>query len=124
MAGMIKSLNVKGVNTSRAVERGYLLATDLADYLVRKGESFRKAHDSVGRLVSYMTGSGKSFGKLSLSEYRRFSPRFDEDVYTISVASSLAARDIPGGTAPKRVSRALVAARKKLAVDSRMQKKR
>lgn len=124
MAGMVKSLKVKEINTGRAVDRGYLLATDLADYLVGKGETFRKAHDAVARLVNYAVASGKSFGQLSLSEYQRFSRRFDDGVYSVSVASSLAARDIPGGTAPKQVARALAAARKKLAAKDRKEEKR
>jgi len=119
MAGMIKSLRVKGANTSRAVARGYLLATDLADYLVAKREPFRKAHDVVARLVSYAQESGKSLDQLSLEEYRRFSPLFDDGIYSVTVASSLRARDVPGGTAPARVGKALTSAKKKLAASYR-----
>jgi len=110
--GMIKSLRIKTENTRRAVEQGYILATDLADYLVRKGEAFRTAHALVARLVSYAMEKGKSFSELSLNEYKRFSPRFDQDVYSITVESSIAARDIVGGTAPKQVERALAKAKK------------
>jgi argininosuccinate lyase len=111
-AGMIKSLRIKTENTRRAAERGYILATDLADYLVKKGEAFRTAHEIVGKLVSYATEKGKSFSELSLAEYKRFSPLFGEDVYSITIESSLAARDIVGGTAPKQVARALAKAKK------------
>ena len=111
-AGMVKSLRVKAKNTEQAVKQGYILATDLADYLVRKGEPFRTAHDIVARLVSYAMEKGKSFGELSLSEYQDFSPLFGKDVYSITVESSIAARDIIGGTAPKRVAQALAAAKK------------
>ena len=110
--GMVKTLQVKAENTGKAVERGYILATDLADYLVRKGEAFRTAHDIVARLVSYAEEKGKSFAELSLSEYKKFSPLFGEDVYSITVESSLAARDVIGGTAPRQVKRALAAAKK------------
>jgi argininosuccinate lyase len=110
--GMVSTLKVKAENTRRAAERGYILATDLADYLVKKGEAFRTAHNIVGRLVSYALGKNKPFSELSLAEYKRFSPRFDEDVYSITLESSLAARDIVGGTAPKQVARALVRAKK------------
>jgi len=110
--GMIKSLRIKTENTRRAVERGYILATDLADYLVKKGEAFRTAHALVARLVSYAMEKGKPFTKLSLAEYKNFSPRFDQDVYSITVESSIAARDIVGGTAPKQVEWALAAAKK------------
>ena len=111
-AGMISTLRVKGENAREAVERGYILATDLADYLVKKGGAFRTAHDIVGRLVSHAAEKGKSFGQLSLAEYKGFSPLFDEDVYLITVESSIAARDVAGGTAPGQVGRALAAAKK------------
>jgi len=110
--GMVATVRVKAENMGQAVEQGYILATDLADYLVKKGEAFRTAHDIVGRLVSYAAGKGKSFGQLSLAEYKDFSPLFGEDVYSITVESSIAARDIVGGTAPKQVERALAAAKK------------
>ncbi|MFH0942118.1 MAG: argininosuccinate lyase [Chloroflexota bacterium] len=119
MAGTLGNLKVKAANTARAVSRGYLLATDLADYLVRQGEPFRKAHDAVARLVGYALAQGKSFDQLSIEEYRRFSRRFDDGVYSVSVTSSLEARDIPGGTAPKQVARALAAAKRKLAASLR-----
>jgi len=111
-AGMVKTLQVKADKTAQAVQQGYILATDLADYLVKKGEAFRTAHDIVGKLVSYAMEKGKSFGELSLSEYQTFSPLFGEDVFSITVETSVAARDIVGGTAPKQVERALAAAKK------------
>ncbi|TET68733.1 MAG: argininosuccinate lyase, partial [Dehalococcoidia bacterium] len=110
--GMVATLKIKAENTERAVKQGYLLATDLADYLVKRGEAFRNAHDIVGRLVSYAMKKGKSFDELRLAEYKDFSPLFGEDVYSISVESSLAARDVIGGTAPKQVDQALAAAKK------------
>ena len=112
LAGMVKSLRVKAENTEQAVKQGYILATDLADYLVKKGETFRTAHEIVGRLVSYAVEKGKSFGELSLSEYQDFSPLFGKDVYSITVESAIAARDVTGGTAPKRVGKALARAKK------------
>ena len=111
-AGMVSTLRVKPENTGRAVRHSYLLATDLADYLVKKDEPFRSAHDIVARLVSYAARQEKALDELKLSEYREFSPRFDEDVLAITVESSLAARDNIGGTAPKRVEQALAEARK------------
>ena len=111
-AGMVGTLRVKTDKTAQAVQQGYILATDLADYLVKKGEAFRTAHDIVGKLVSYAAEKGKSFSELSLSEYKTFSHLFGDDVYSITVESSLAAKDIVGGTAPKQVERALAAAKK------------
>jgi len=110
--GMIRTLRVKTENTEQAVRRGYILATDLADYLVNKGETFRTAHALVARLVSYAMDKGKSFSELSLAEYKSFSPLFGEDVYSITVGSSIAARDVIGGTAPRQVERALATAKK------------
>jgi argininosuccinate lyase len=110
--GMIRTLRIKAPNTEQAVKQGYILATDLADYLVGKGKPFRTAHDIVARLVSYAVDKGKAFSELSLTEYKSFSPLFGEDVYSITVESSLAARDVIGGTAPKQVERALAAAKK------------
>ncbi len=105
--GMLATLRIKAENTERAVRQGYLLATDLADYLVKKGEAFRTAHDIVARLVSYAADKGKSLSELSLTEYKEFSPLFADDVHSITVESSLAARDNTGGTAPERVAEAL-----------------
>jgi len=110
--GMVKTIKVKAENARQAVERGYILATDLADYLVKKGEPFRTAHDIVARLLNYAMEKGKSFSELSLSEYKGFSPLFGKDVYSITVESSIAARDIVGGTAPKQVEQALARAKK------------
>ncbi len=111
-AGMLATLRVKAENTGQAAERGYLLATDLADYLVRKGAAFRTAHDIVARLVSYAAKKNKSLHEVSLAEYRDFSPLFDDDVYSITVESSLMSRDVTGGTAPGRVEEALARARR------------
>ncbi len=111
-AGMVRTLKINPENTHQAAERGYILATDLADYLVKKGEAFRTAHESVAKLVNYAVRKGKSFSELKINEYRRFSPMFDEDVYQISVESSLAARDVSGGTSPRRVKQALARARR------------
>ena len=113
-AGMVSSLKVKADTMKQAVRRGYLLATDLADYLVNKGETFRSAHDIVARLVSNADKQDKALDELTIEEYREFSPRFGKDVFEITIESSLAARDNPGGTAPKRVEKALADARKLL----------
>ena len=110
--GMVETLRVEAENMGQAAGRGYILATDLADYLVKKGEPFRTAHDIVGRLVSYAVEKGKSLDELGLAGYKKFSPLFEDEVRSITVESSLAARDVTGGTAPKRVDEALAAAKK------------
>ena len=112
--GMITSLEVKGEKTRQAAEGGYILATDLADYLVRKGVPFRQAHGVVGKLVQYAMEKRKGFEELSLSEYQTFSPLFAEDVYSITIESALEARSARGGTAPEQVREALKKARRRL----------
>jgi argininosuccinate lyase len=112
LAGMVSTLHINAEETRRAVGKGYILATDVADYLVEKGAAFRTAHDIVARLVSYAMENDKSFAQLGLDEYRKFSDLFDDGVYAITVESSVAARDVIGGTAPERVKRALAAARR------------
>jgi argininosuccinate lyase len=113
-AGMIKTMKINADITKKAAGRGYILATDLADYLVQKGETFRKAHEIVGKLVNYAAGKGKSFVDLTMSEYKNFSTRFGADVRKISVETSLAARNVTGGTAPEQVKKALAQAKRML----------
>ena len=119
-AGMVKTLRIKAETIEQAVKQGYILATDLADYLVKKGEPFRTAHSIVARLVSYAMEKGKSFSELKLTEYKGLSPLFGDDVYSITVESSLAARDNIGGTAPKQVEKALAAAKKVISLSSNL----
>ncbi|HLC23232.1 MAG TPA: argininosuccinate lyase, partial [Dehalococcoidia bacterium] len=106
-AGMVRTLHVNQERCQAAAGEGYLLATDVADYLVGKGLPFREAHGVVGRLVRFAVGQGKPLFGLSLQEFKQFSSKFDRDVFAIDIASSLAARDVPGGTAPARVEAAL-----------------
>ena len=107
LAGMVGNMYVDAKRMRHAADGGYLLATDIADYLVGKGLPFREAHGVVARLSSYASERSKRFRELSLDEYRRFSDLFDQDVFEITVESSVAARDVPGGTAYGQVSRAI-----------------
>ncbi|MEE8385078.1 MAG: argininosuccinate lyase, partial [Dehalococcoidia bacterium] len=111
VAPMVASLRVRTDRISRAAEADYTLATDIADYLVKKGIPFRQAHGIVGGLVRYAVEIGKPLHDLDLIEYRRFCPEFENDVKSITLESSLAARNVPGGTAPEEVEKALAAAR-------------
>jgi argininosuccinate lyase len=111
-SGMVRSLKVNAQNARAAVEKGYILATDLADYLVKKGQAFRAAHEAVARLVSYAIEQNKPFSELKLTEYKKFSKSFEKDVFSITIESSLAARDVTGGTAPRQVAKTLAAAKK------------
>ena len=111
-AGMVRTLKVNAGRTHQAAEEGYILATDIADYLVKKGVPFRQAHKIVGELVSYAVEQGKGLHQLDLSQYQRFSKLFKEDVYAITIESSIAARNILGGTAPQQVEAQLARARR------------
>jgi len=110
-AEMLKTIKVNAKRIRDAIKKDYILATDIADYLVKKGMSFREAHSIVAKLSEYAINKGKSFHELSLNEYHSFSPLFSEDVYDITLESSVAARNIIGGTAPKQVEAALKKAR-------------
>jgi len=116
-AGMVASAKFRPDKMGCALKNDFILATDLADYLVKKGLPFREAHGAVARLVTYAEGQKKSLGELSLSEYHQHSPLFDEDARHISLEASLAARDVTGGTAPKQVARQLRRAKEVLGLN-------
>jgi argininosuccinate lyase len=87
--------------------RGFLTATDIAEYLVMKGVPFREAHEIVGRLVAYCIGKGKDMNVLTVKEFRRFHKSFGEDVYSnLKLENAVNSKNSPGGT-----SRAAVLAR-------------
>jgi len=111
-AGVVKGMKINADHMQETMTESYILATDVADYLVKKGLPFRQAHTVVGELVKYAIDKNESFQELRLDEYRKFSSLFDEDVYSISVEASVAARNVIGGTAPKQVLAALSIARK------------
>jgi len=115
MATVLRNLKVNSARTREAATVGYLNATDLADYLVRKGLEFRKAHELVGRVVMHALERGKPLEDIPLDEYRELSAVFEEDLYeSLSLESSLAGKSAPGGTSPERVKEALAKARKEI----------
>ncbi len=94
--------------TSKAFEDGFILATDIADYLVLKGVPFRKAHGLVGNAVKWCLNEGKSFLDLSLEEWRSLIPQFDEEILeNLNPRSSVERRKTYGGTAFSEVVRQL-----------------
>jgi argininosuccinate lyase len=114
-AGMLPTLTVNRDTMREAARRGYSTATDLADYLVRKGTPFRDAHEVVGRAVRLCIDSGRDLTELSLDELKGFSATIESDVFDVlSVEGSVAARDHIGGTAPAQVRKAVLRARKQL----------
>ncbi len=114
LTAMLPKLTVNAERARAAAVANYSLATDLADYLVRKGLPFREAHEAVGKLVRYAEEKGKELSVLTIEEYRTFSPRFGEDARAIDLSSSIASRDVHGGTAPGRVRGAMAAARARI----------
>ncbi|MEO2083492.1 MAG: argininosuccinate lyase, partial [Desulfurobacteriaceae bacterium] len=84
--------------------KGFSLATDIADYLAKKGIPFRDAHRIVGEIVAYCLDKGKELEELSLEELKQFSDAFEEDVLSLmSVEGSINSRNIIGGTATEQV---------------------
>jgi len=114
--------NIK-LNESRAREaatRGYLNATELADYLARKGLPFREAHEMVGRMVRHAIERGSELSDLSLNDFKSFSELIEDDVFdALSLEHTLGTKSQFGGTAPDRMTEALADARKRLAADLR-----
>jgi argininosuccinate lyase len=103
-AGMIVDLELDTARLRAAVDRGYLVATELADYLVARGRPFRDAHDVAGHLVRGALALGKELAELPLAELRAADPAFDADVYEwLDPARAVDRRDLPGGPARARV---------------------
>ena len=112
--GMLSGTKVNAQNALISANGGFVLATDVADYLVAKGLTFRKSHHIVAQLSEYASTANKTFAELSLEEYKKFSDKFDSDVYEITVFSSVEARNVPGGTATDQVKSAIRTAFKKV----------
>ena len=112
--GMLGSLKVIGERMSEFANESYMLATDMADYLVSKEVPFREAHGIMRNLCDYCEDQGKELKELSLSEYHAFSNVFEDDVYKITAWSSVEARDNLGGTAPSQVEQELGEARRQM----------
>ncbi|HEX8495139.1 MAG TPA: argininosuccinate lyase [Pyrinomonadaceae bacterium] len=114
-ATVLRNLRVREDRTSEAASRGYMNATELADYLARKGMPFREAHDVVGHVVLHAIERGVELDALRLEELRAFSPLIEDDVYeALSLEKTLATKAQTGGTSPERVMEALTFARASL----------
>ncbi len=115
-AELVPGIRANAESMRRAAQEGFATATDLADYLVRKGIPFRDAHEAVGQAVRFAEKSGRDLSQLSLAELRRFSSAVQKDVLrSLSLEGSVAARSHPGGTSPDQVRAAVRRARKDLA---------
>jgi argininosuccinate lyase len=115
VAEMLFGLSFDREIMGRATERGFLTATDLADYLVRKDVPFRQAHAVVGKTVGFCVGQNRELHELTLDELKRFSPAIEGDVFEVlSVTGSIDSRKSSGGTALVKVREALQQAEKEL----------
>ncbi|MFA5112952.1 MAG: argininosuccinate lyase [Candidatus Margulisiibacteriota bacterium] len=115
---MLATMKVNAEEMKAASKKGFLTATDLAYYLVRRGVPFREAHAIVGKIVAYCEESNMQLEYMSLTQLKQFSDAFSYDVTRIlSAESSIASRDMLGGTAPTRVKEAIKRARKDLLHD-------
>ncbi len=116
MAEMVAGIVVRPEAMARAAKKGYATATDLADYLVRKGLPFRDAHEVVAHAVKHGITQGQDLAELSLATLQSFHAAIDDDVYAVlSLRGSLEARKVQGGTAPERVREQITAHKLRLA---------
>jgi argininosuccinate lyase len=112
---VLDNLTVNEERTRSAATKGYLNATELADYLVKRGVPFRTAHDAVGKVVLLGLEHGKELNELTLDEMRSVLPDIDESVFdALSLEQTLASKSAIGGTSGERVTAALVAAKEHL----------
>lgn len=115
-ADMVPNMQVHASRMYEAARKGFATATDLADYLVRKGVPFRDAHEIVGKAVRYGVEKDKDLSDMTLEELRQFSQTIDADVFTVlTLEGSVAARNHLGGTAPAQVRAQVALARERLA---------
>ena len=114
-ADMAGGITVRADNMKAALTQGFATATDLADYLTKKGLPFRDAHEAVGHAVKAAEFKGVDLPQLTLEELQQFSPLIENDVFAVlTVEGSLASRNHIGGTAPEQVRAAIVRARARL----------
>jgi argininosuccinate lyase len=114
-AELMPAVRAKSENMYAAALKGYATATDLADYLVRKGVAFRDAHEIVGKAVKIAIQAKKDLSELDLTTLRKLSPIIDNDVYAVlTLEGSVASRNLLGGTAPSQVRRQIEKAKKQL----------
>ena len=114
-ADMVPAIRPKKAVMLEAAKRGFSTATDLADYLVRKGMPFRDAHEVVGKSVAYGIEQDKDLSDMSLTELQQFSDIITDDVFDVlTLEGSVAARDHIGGTAPNQVRAAAKRAEQRL----------
>jgi len=116
-ATVLRNIELNRERARAAAIRDYTNATDLADYLVRKGLEFRKAHEVIGHIVVYAIEQGRELNDLTLEQCQQFSSLFEQDLFdAISLESSLAGKKQLGGTAPEQVQQELQRAKATLGI--------
>jgi argininosuccinate lyase len=114
---MLAGLHINPEAMRLAASRGYATATDLADYLVKKGMPFRDAHETVAQTVRFAESKGCDLSQLTLAELQQFSVTIEQDIFAVlTLEGSLQSRNHPGGTAPEQVSAAICYARSQLPI--------
>jgi argininosuccinate lyase len=112
---VMDNLTVNETRSRESAEQGYLNATELADYLVRKGVPFRNAHDTAGKIVLHALEQNKEIGEIDLRALRTFSNKIELDIFqALSLGQTLATKGQIGGTSPARVYEALSKAKRVL----------
>jgi argininosuccinate lyase len=115
LSEMLQVIVFKHENMKRALDEGFITATDVADYLSRKGMPFRQSHEVTGKIVGYAEEKGRELMNLHISEYQMFSNLFDEDLYDfIDLDGSIESRKSYGGTAKKNVVKMIKLAKKEI----------
>jgi len=112
---MLPGIKVNKDRMRLMAELGYSIATDIADYLTKKGIPFRQAHEIVGKLVRYCEANQKALDELPFEVFNQFSPLFAKDIYQVfDIQQSIDSRDIPGGTATRQVKLAIAKAKRRI----------
>jgi argininosuccinate lyase len=115
---LLPKLKVNRMAMEKAASSGFLNATDMADYLVTKGMAFRDAHRCVGEVVRYAMDQNKELQELSLSDLKKFSKAFEEDIFEILTLQQMVSRRVsPGGTAKENVVNAINEAQEALKLE-------
>ena len=117
---LIEKIKFNSIKIKNDLEKGFLEATDIADYLVKKGEEFRKAHNTVGKIIRFCTGKKISFADLKLKELKKYSPFFENDVYKfVDINSCISNKKVDCGTGKDKVISSIESAKKKININDR-----
>ena len=114
MEGMVSTLEINEERMEKAATDSFMLATDMADYLVGKGMPFREAYNVVREVCAFGQANDTSLSQMNMVDLKRYSNLFEDDVYAITARAAIEARDVPGGTAPRQVRAAMEEARRLL----------